>query len=189
MRISDWSSDVCSSDLFAAQEPRDRDGDAQGAALRSRTAEARGGGVGRISGEDRDRLGPPDPFLCPPALSAREGSAHRRHLDRARRRPRRRARPLHGGGAVAEGDRRKGRGGGHRLMLRASIAALALLPLLGGCDAPWSDAGDRAETARELPAADRPVAPIVSPQWSTEESLDRDRKSGVYGNSVSVRVV
>src|SRR3546814_10930511 len=82
-------------------------------ALRSRTAEARGGGVGRISGEDRDRLGPPDPFLCPPALSAREGSAHRRHLDRARRRPRRRARPLHGGGAVAEGDRRKGRGGGH----------------------------------------------------------------------------
>src|SRR3546814_2558896 len=49
----------------------------------------------------------------------------------------------------------------------------SLLPLLGGCDAPWSDAGDRAETAREFPAADRPVAPIVSTKWSTEEARDR----------------
>src|SRR3546814_2110133 len=155
--------------------------------MRSRTDEARERGVGRRSGEDRELLGPPDPFLWPPALSAREGSAHRRHLDRARRRPRRRARPLHGGGAVAEGDRRKGRGGGHRLMLRASIAALALLPLLGGCDAPWSDAGDRAETAREFPAAARPVAPTVSTKWSTEEARDRVTEPDHGMNSADVR--
>jgi hypothetical protein len=29
-------------------------------------------------GQDRDRLGPPDPLLCPAALSAGEGPAHRR---------------------------------------------------------------------------------------------------------------
>src|SRR3546814_4433871 len=131
--------------------------------MRSRTDEARERGVGRRSGEDRELLGPPDPFLWPPALSAREGPAHRRHLDRARRRPRRCARSLHGGRAVAEGDRRKGRGGGHRLMRcrAALLAALALLPLLGGCDAPWKDNDDRVETARDFPPADRPVAPIT----------------------------
>ena len=59
--------------------------------------------------QDRYRLGPPDPLLRPPALSAGEGPAHRRHLDRAGRRARRRSRPLHGGGPVAARDRRKGR--------------------------------------------------------------------------------
>src|SRR3546814_17530991 len=72
-------------------------------------------------------------------------------------------------------------------MLRASIAALALLPLLGGCDAPWSDAGDRAETAREFPAADRPVAPIVSTKWSTEEARDRVNEADDVMNSADVR--
>jgi peptide chain release factor 2 len=42
--------------------------------------------------QDRYRLGPPDPLLRAPALSAGEGSAHRRDLDRAVRRARRRSR-------------------------------------------------------------------------------------------------
>src|SRR3546814_12595634 len=63
----------------------------------------------------------------------------------------------------------------------------SLLPLLGGCDAPWSDAGDRAETAREFPAADRPVAPIVSTKWSTEEARDRVNEADDVMNSADVR--
>ena len=35
------------------------------------------------AGQDRYRLGPPDPFLCAAALSDGEGPAHRRHLHRA----------------------------------------------------------------------------------------------------------
>ena len=38
--------------------------------------------------EDRYRLGPPDPFLCSPALSVDQGSAHRLHQHQSRRRAR-----------------------------------------------------------------------------------------------------
>ncbi len=53
------------------------------------------------------------------------------------------------------------------------FAALAALSLLGGCNAPWSENSDRPETARDFPPADRPVAPITSTKWSTEEARDR----------------
>src|SRR3712207_7729121 len=39
--------------------------------------------------EDRHRLGPPDPLLCPAALSTREGPAHGRAVDEPARRARR----------------------------------------------------------------------------------------------------
>ena len=58
---------------------------AQGAALRGRAAASARPRPTRACRQDRDRLGPPDPLLRPPALSAGEGPAHRRHLDRARR--------------------------------------------------------------------------------------------------------
>ncbi len=48
---------------------------------------ARRGGRGgqRVRGQDRDRLGPPDPQLRPAALPAGQGPAHRRDLDRTGR--------------------------------------------------------------------------------------------------------
>lgn len=56
--------------------------------------------------------------------------------------------------------------------MRAAVA-LSLM-LLGGCDllGPDEDA-DRPVTARAFPRADRPVAPIVSTRYSTEEARDR----------------
>ncbi len=62
--------------------------------------------------QDRHRLGPPDPQLRASALSAGEGPSHGRDLDRARRRARRRSRPVHGRRSVAAGDRRAHRGRG-----------------------------------------------------------------------------
>jgi FkbM family methyltransferase len=74
--------------------------------------------------------------------------------------------------------------------VRPAAAALALLaaPLaLAGCDAPWSDDSDRVETAREFPPADRPVAPITSTKWSTEEARDRVNEAEDVMDSADVR--
>ncbi len=72
-------------------------------------------------------------------------------------------------------------------MTRSAAALLALMPLLGGCDAPWDDSGDRAATAREFPPADRPVAPTVSTKWSTEEARDRVNEAEDVMDSADVR--
>lgn len=57
-------------------------------------------------------------------------------------------------------------------MKRAALAGL--LVLLAGCDllSPDEDK-DRPAAARAFPRADRPVAPIVSTRWSSEEARDR----------------
>ncbi|MGF7169595.1 putative methyltransferase [Sphingobium xanthum] len=44
---------------------------------------------------------------------------------------------------------------------------------LSGCDSLSPQPTDRPPTAREFPEADRPVAPIISTRWSTEEARDR----------------
>ncbi|MFZ5725866.1 MAG: class I SAM-dependent methyltransferase, partial [Pseudomonadota bacterium] len=72
-------------------------------------------------------------------------------------------------------------------MRRAALAALALLPLLGGCDGPWSEDSSRIETARDFPPADRPVAPTVSTKWSTEEARDRVNEAEDVMDSADVR--
>lgn len=56
----------------------------------------------------------------------------------------------------------------HRAWLLGSL-------LLAGCDATRSPASDNvaARVTPEFPAADRPVATIVSARWSTEEARDR----------------
>src|SRR5207249_1250957 len=65
----------------------------------------------RAGGQDRYRLGPPDPLLCAAALPDGEGSAHRRADLEHRRRAGRRSRSLHGGGPGAEGVRHCAQGG------------------------------------------------------------------------------
>ncbi len=78
--------------------------------LKRREAQA----VGRAGGQDRYRLGPPDPLLRAAALPDGEGPAHRRLDLEHRRRPRRRPRRVHGRSAGAEGVRRGAGGGGGR---------------------------------------------------------------------------
>jgi peptide chain release factor 2 len=63
--------------VIPAPEQGDRLQAAQGAPLRGGAQEARAEGLGRAGGQDRDRLGSPDPLLCAAALSAGEGSENR----------------------------------------------------------------------------------------------------------------
>jgi len=55
----------------------------------------------------------------------------------------------------------------------AVLVLAALAAALGGCDALSRKVDDRPETARDFPRPDRPVAPIISTRWSTEEARDR----------------
>ncbi|WP_426959179.1 class I SAM-dependent methyltransferase [Muricoccus radiodurans] len=68
-----------------------------------------------------------------------------------------------------------GRGGHLRPMLRRALPALALL--LAGCGAAPGGASDflgpAGTPAERFPAAVRPVAAIVSDQWSSEDSRER----------------
>jgi ubiquinone/menaquinone biosynthesis C-methylase UbiE len=56
------------------------------------------------------------------------------------------------------------------------LAALALVTL-AACEAMPAANGDTAVASSAFPKADRPVAPIVSSRWSTEESRDRVREA------------
>jgi len=53
------------------------------------------------------------------------------------------------------------------------LAALVAPGLLAACDSLSRAPDDRPETARDFPRPDRPVAPIISTRWSTEEARDR----------------
>ncbi|MEO8722803.1 MAG: methyltransferase domain-containing protein [Sphingobium sp.] len=59
-----------------------------------------------------------------------------------------------------------------RRPLATGFAALVVL-LLVGCDGVGNAPDSRRPAARDFPRADRPVAPIVSTRWSSEESRDR----------------
>ncbi len=82
--LADRTSSSCQNQRQPAQEQRRGDEAAEGPALRGRAAEARGRGEATACRQDRHRLGPPDPLLRAAALSAGEGPAHRRDLDRRR---------------------------------------------------------------------------------------------------------
>lgn len=60
-------------------------------------------------------------------------------------------------------------------MSNSRAPLVAALLLLAACD---GGARPRAEPAGPFPAADRPVAPIVSSRWSTEELRDRRNEAG-----------
>jgi ubiquinone/menaquinone biosynthesis C-methylase UbiE len=64
-------------------------------------------------------------------------------------------------------------------------AALILPLLLAGCDGALMG-GERVDTAREFPPADRPVAPTVSTKWSTEEARDRVREADQIMDAAAV---
>ena len=52
------------------------------------------------------------------------------------------------------------------------IAALGGAVLLAGCDAIAPASSDRPETALQFPAPDRPVAEVVSNQFSNEDARE-----------------
>ena len=58
---------------------------------------------------------------------------------------------------------------------RLKVAMVLLLSggLLAACDSLAPASSDRPEPAQDFPRADRPVAPIISTRWSTEEARDR----------------
>lgn len=63
------------------------------------------------------------------------------------------------------------------MILRRATLLVAALGVLGlsGCNPAAPTGHERPEGALQFPSADRPVAPIVSTRWSTEE--DRDRRN------------
>ena len=63
------------------------------------------------------------------------------------------------------------RGGAHLNPRTAGGAALLLA--LAACDATPAPIVNRADDEYRFPRADRPIAPIVSSRWSTEEARDR----------------
>lgn len=54
-----------------------------------------------------------------------------------------------------------------RLVLLAAFAGVT------ACDSLSPKPGGRPDTARDFPRADRPIAPIISTRWSSEEERDR----------------
>lgn len=61
--------------------------------------------------------------------------------------------------------------------MRAAVLIVGTL-LLAACDGGPAVVGEKSDSAGPFPAADRPVAKIVSPRWSTEEQRDRLNESG-----------
>ncbi|MBO9574261.1 MAG: methyltransferase domain-containing protein [Sphingobium sp.] len=70
-------------------------------------------------------------------------------------------------------------GPGAARLLLLGLTALAL----AGCDRmPFA----KSETDRRFPSADRPVAPIISTRWSTEEARDRVHEAQDIMNSAGI---
>ena len=63
-------------------------------------------------------------------------------------------------------------------MTRARVLLTAALLLVGGCDGSQPLIKRDAQSPGPFPAADRPVAHIVSARWSTEEDRDRMNEAG-----------
>jgi cyclopropane fatty-acyl-phospholipid synthase-like methyltransferase len=65
--------------------------------------------------------------------------------------------------------------------------ALLLAVLLAGCDAGPPRAKPAQDHAGPFPAADRPVAHIVSSRWSTEEARDRLNEASEVMNKAGIK--
>ncbi len=66
------------------------------------------------------------------------------------------------------------------------IATVGTL-LLAACDGGQPRTADKTQRAGPFPAADRPVAAIVSPRWSTEEARDRLNEAGEVMAKAGIR--
>ncbi len=66
------------------------------------------------------------------------------------------------------------------------LAALACLGL-SGCDRISGKPDNRSPEASDFPRADRPVAPIISTRWATEEARDRMHEADQVMNWAGVR--
>ncbi len=62
--------------------------------------------------------------------------------------------------------------------MRLAGIAIAALVVLAACDGGPAVVRDKPDDVGPFPAADRPVAKIVSPRWSTEEARDRLNEAG-----------
>ena len=73
--------------------------------------------------------------------------------------------------------------------MRPALALGTALLLLAGCDgAKPVLREDKAQTKNTgFPAADRPVATIVSTRWSTEEARDRLNEAGQVMNLAGIK--
>jgi len=69
----------------------------------------------------------------------------------------------------------------------AWLVTALLAASLTSCDSLSQPANDRPETAREFPRADRPVAPIISTRWSTEEARDRVNEAEEIMDSAGIK--
>ncbi|MCD2323210.1 methyltransferase domain-containing protein [Sphingomonas sp. IC-56] len=71
--------------------------------------------------------------------------------------------------------------------MRLGLALLAAV-LLAGCDGRAREPGEkRADPHSGFPAADRPVASIVSARWSTEEARDRLKEADRVMNLAGIK--
>lgn len=70
---------------------------------------------------------------------------------------------------------------------RAGLLAALLSLGLAGCDSLSQPRDDRPPTARQFPRADRPVAPIISTRWSTEEDRDRVNEADDIMNRAGIK--
>jgi SAM-dependent methyltransferase len=66
-------------------------------------------------------------------------------------------------------------------------ALLLVLLALAACDGGQPRVVDHSQKVGPFPAADRPVAAIVSPRWSTEEDRDRLNEAGEVMNKAKIK--
>ncbi len=69
----------------------------------------------------------------------------------------------------------------------AGLIAALLVPGLTACDSLSQQPSDRPESAQHFPRADRPVAPIISTRWSTEEARDRVNEADDIMNRAGIK--
>ena len=69
----------------------------------------------------------------------------------------------------------------------AAVLVCLALPMLAACDPVGAPASDRPESALDFPAPDRPVAAVVSNQFSNEDARDERNEAQVVMDLADIR--